>query len=829
MKTTIEQYPAINRNPVISVSKDGTVLYANESCKELLHVLCTKIGDKLPPSITEIVQRVISLNSPEKTEVDAGDRVLLVVFAPIPEQECVSISGFDISDRKDLDEKVQESEIQENSKMELSEIIDIKAIQPLMEELYKLTHIPIGINDLKGNVLVSVGWQDICTKFHRVHPETLKHCIESDKKLSSGVLPNEFKLYKCKNNMWDIVTPIMVGSQHVGYVFSGQFFFDDEPLDYELFLSQARKYGFNEEEYIAALKKVPRLNRKTVETGMTFFMTFANMLSQLSYSNTKLTHSLAKRDELVDTLLESEKRERARSNELAVVLDAVPAAVLITHDLQALQMNGNHLAYEWFRLPEGSNISKASPEGERPENYRTFKDGVEIPLADMPVRMAASGKDVRDYEFDLVFHDGTIRHLLGNAKPLSDEQGNIHGAVSAFIDITERKKAEEALKKLHDNLERLVEERTSQLEKAYSSLKESEEKYRNIVETAIEGIVIVDAEFRATYINKRMEELLGYKQEEISGKSTLDFTDEEGKAITNLKQNRVSQDTNVTCELKLKRKDGSSLWVLVSSKSIFDKDGNFAGALSMLTDITERKKAEESLAIIETARKQEVHHRVKNNLQVISSLLDLQADKFKGKKIVEESEVLEAFKESQDRVISMALIHEELHKSGEIDTLNFSQYIEELADNLFLTYRSGNNCISLDTDIEEDIFFDMDLSVPLGIIVNELVSNSLKYAFVDRDKGEIRIRLHRDETGICNSEDYSTAYVLSISDNGVGIPENIDIEDLDSLGLKLVTTLVDQLDGELELKRNNGTEFTIRFKAKENQAYAQAPKLVDIE
>ncbi len=130
------------------------------------------------------------------------------------------------------------------------------------------------------------------------------------------ILPGEFKLYKCKNNMWDIVTPIMVDSQHVGYIFSGQFFFDDEPLDYELFRSQARKYGFNEEEYIAALEKVPRLSREAVETGMSFFMKFANMLSQLSYSNTMLAQSLAERDALVDCASRRARKGRklARKN-----------------------------------------------------------------------------------------------------------------------------------------------------------------------------------------------------------------------------------------------------------------------------------------------------------------------------------------------------------------------------------------------------------------------------------------------------------------------------------------------------------------------------------
>ena len=195
--------------------------------------------------------------------------------------------------------------------LELADIVDAQAIQSLVDDFYKLAHIPMSLDDLKGNVLVGAGWQDICTRFHRVHPEACKHCVESDTKLAMGVSPGEFKLYRCKNNMWDIATPIMVGGRHVGNIFSGQFFFEGEPLGYELFRSQARKYGFNEEEYIAALEKVPRLSREAVDTGMAFFVKLANMLSQLSYSNIKLAQSLAERDALVDALRESEERFRS--------------------------------------------------------------------------------------------------------------------------------------------------------------------------------------------------------------------------------------------------------------------------------------------------------------------------------------------------------------------------------------------------------------------------------------------------------------------------------------------------------------------------------------
>ena len=242
------------------------------------------------------------------------------------------------------------------------------------------------------------------------------------------------------------------------------------------------------------------------------------------------------------------------------------------------------------------------------------------------------------------------------------------------------------------------------------------------------------------------------------------------------------------------------------------------GSMGMLTDITERKKAEEALKNIEIARKQEIHHRIKNNLQVISSLLDLQAEKFNNREDIKDSEVLEAFRESQDRVMSIALIHEELHEGGGDNALNFSPYLEKLVENLFQTYSLGNANISLNMDLEDNIFFDMDTAVPLGMIVNELVSNSLKYAFPGRKKGEIQIKLFKEEKAgneLNNEEEEftgkGTGYTLIVSDDGVGIPEKIDLENSDTLGLQLVNILVDQLDGEIKLKRDVGTEFNIRI------------------
>lgn len=167
----------------------------------------------------------------------------------------------------------------------------------------------------------------------------------------------------------------------------------------------------------------------------------------------------------------------------------------------------------------------------------------------------------------------------------------------------------------------------------------------------------------------------------------------------------------------------------------------------------------------------------------------------------------------------MALIHEELYENGGNDTLNFSMYLKKLSQSLFQTYKVGNANTTLNLDMEERIFFNMDIAVPLGTIVNELVSNSLKHAFPGKDNGEILIKLYREESEECknawdeseNKDCENTGFILIVSDNGIGIPESIDIENPDTLGIQLVNALVDQLDGKFELKKTNGTEFTMRF------------------
>lgn len=176
--------------------------------------------------------------------------------------------------------------------LELSDIIDVASLQEMMNDYYDLTGIGIGIIDLNGTVLVGTGWQDICVKFHRAHPESCRYCMESDISLSGNIQPGTFKAYRCKNNMWDMATPIMLAERHIGNIFLGQFLYDDEEPDYELFRAQAQRYGYDEEAYLAALDKVPRWSRETVHTAMHFYTRLAQMISSASFSNAVLTESL---------------------------------------------------------------------------------------------------------------------------------------------------------------------------------------------------------------------------------------------------------------------------------------------------------------------------------------------------------------------------------------------------------------------------------------------------------------------------------------------------------------------------------------------------------
>ncbi len=216
-------------------------------------------------------------------------------------------------------------------------------------------------------------------------------------------------------------------------------------------------------------------------------------------------------------------------------------------------------------------------------------------------------------------------------------------------------------------------------------------------------------------------------------------------------------------------------------------------------NITERKQVEAQLQASLGEKEvllQEIHHRVKNNLQVISSLLDLQSQE------IEDNVMLEVFRESQNRVKSMALVHEKLYQSKNFARINFAEYTDSLTSHLFKAYELNSGSVTLELDIE-DVSLNIDTAIPCGLIINELVSNALKYAFPDNRTGTITVALH--------SSDKNSNFILVVKDNGVGFPKAIDFNTGKSLGLQLVKVLTKQLKGRIEIDHNTGYQFRVSF------------------
>jgi two-component sensor histidine kinase len=216
-------------------------------------------------------------------------------------------------------------------------------------------------------------------------------------------------------------------------------------------------------------------------------------------------------------------------------------------------------------------------------------------------------------------------------------------------------------------------------------------------------------------------------------------------------------------------------------------------------ELAERKRAEEQLKASLKEKEvllKEIHHRVKNNLQIISSLLKLQSA------YIKEQQAVDMFKDSQNRIRSMALIHEKLYQSKDLSKIDFAEYIRDLTFNLLRSYKSNSQIISLKTTVN-DIWLNIDTAIPCGLIINELVSNSLKHAFTPTNR-ENQISINLNSDGDKN-------FLLIISDNGCGFPQELDFRNTESLGLELVCTLTEQLEGTIELDSSTGTSFKINF------------------
>lgn len=343
---------------------------------------------------------------------------------------------------------------------------------------------------------------------------------------------------------------------------------------------------------------------------------------------------------------------------------------------------------------------------------------------------------------------------------------------------------------------RRLQEEISERKNTERMLRETQKYTRLLIDSSLDMICASDREGRLTEFNAAAQRIFGYAPEEVLGKhvSLLYADPEERNQIT---EGHLYQHGTFSGEVNNRKKNGEVFQAYLSASVLKNDKGEVIGAMGVSRDITELKQQEnkvrQSLREKEVLLK-EVHHRVKNNLQVITSILNLQSSYVKDKN------TLMMLKESQDRIKSMAFIHESLYQTKDFSHVNFTEYVVNLSKNLMRSYDLSQRKVQFESQVE-NVHLNLDQSIPCGLIINELVSNALKYAFRKKKKGIITLKIREKEGNVS----------IILADDGDGMPKDFNYKKTDSLGLQLVVTLAEQLNGTIKLERKNGTKFTITF------------------
>jgi PAS domain S-box-containing protein len=404
-----------------------------------------------------------------------------------------------------------------------------------------------------------------------------------------------------------------------------------------------------------------------------------------------------------------------------------------------------------------------------------------------------------------------LAHVVLTA--LRDPAGRLRGFAAVTRDITQRRLAEQALKVTNESLEQRLAAGLATTQQQSRELALSQVAMRNqtrilqlILHSIGDAVVVAGADGKFLLVNPAAERMFGLGAADL----TLDqWRQRHDCYLPDQVTPYPMQDWPLERTLRGESVDHAEVfwrpadhpegrWLNAAGRPLRDENQALCGGVVVFRDVTAHRRAQEQIKASLREKElllKEIHHRVKNNLQVIYSLLSLQSE------YVQDERSLELFRESQNRIKSMALIHQELYNSGDVEAVDFAAYVRDLAANLFRSYGVRAHVIRTRIDITE-VFLPLHTAIPCGLILNELITNALKYAFPAGRPGEIRIAFHPDP---------ADGFILLIADNGIGLPKDLDFRNTESLGLRLVATLTEQLKGAIELLPGPGTAFRITF------------------
>jgi len=461
---------------------------------------------------------------------------------------------------------------------------------------------------------------------------------------------------------------------------------------------------------------------------------------------------------------------RASEKKLNQILDAIPVGITVFDKLiQPVFFNTAA-----FKLLGVERLTDA-PITDYSNLYQFYIAGTDqlYPPENYPVCRALRGEQVKVDDLE-IRNNGKKGLWEILATPIYDEQGNIIYSIAAFQDIIHRKQLE------------------AERQQFIEALQQTNEQLQVILNTVPGCVAWISADGRYLGVNQYSANLWGLSPSDFVGQE-VGFHNKSTEYIHFVHQFLANSELTTSQVIDLKIKDSIRHYLIIAQKYQQSQAAVLVGI-----DITEQKQAE---AELQTSLREkivllkEIHHRVKNNLQIISSLLDLQSQR------LTDPQVLDIFQQSANRVKSMALIHNQLYQSTSLEKIDFAEYIDTLATYLFQSYGANRNVIELQIDIEP-ISLNLDTAIPCGLLLNELLSNALKYAFPESRPGVITIKL----TSECDRR-----LTLTVQDNGIGLPEGFESENPKTLGFQLIQALTEQLEGELDIKPDQGTQFTIRF------------------
>jgi PAS domain S-box-containing protein len=445
------------------------------------------------------------------------------------------------------------------------------------------------------------------------------------------------------------------------------------------------------------------------------------------------------------------------------IVETVRGPLLVLDaDLKVISANRNF--YRTFKVDPGETIGSFI--------YNLGNKQWDIPkLRDLLEEILPEKEAFDDFEVDHNFQDVGHKIMLLNARQIFRKDIGAKMILLAIEDITERRQLEDLLT-------------------------ESEERYRRLFETASDGIVLLEKrEGKITHANPATEMMLGYPNKGCIGNKlqdigvSLDMGDFQA-TMDNLNKSGIINYNDVLVKTKSGRHIYTDIYLVDRARLV----------QCNIRDITARKQAEEGIQASLQEKEillRELHHRVKNNMEVISGLLDLQA-RSSGN-----PELIEMLDKSLSRIRSMALVHEQIHASKDLARINMVGYVRALSQELFQAYEIDPGKIDLIVQADNDFYVNINQAIPCGLILNELVSNAFKHAFPGAAPGELRIIIRETK----NKE-----MEIGVRDNGLGLPDDVDINQPRSMGLYLVNGLVKkQLEGQIQVKRDNGTEFRIKF------------------